>query len=229
MAPPTSPRPWPDGRGPPSARERGERRAARRAHGRRHPARRRRARPSAWPTPGPTVVHVPLIEIGRAGRRRRRRCARALGPARRVRLARRHVGERRRGGRRRPRPASRRPPGRGRAGDGGGAREARPAGPSTSSRRWPTAEGLLAEFPPTPARVLLAQADRAGARLADGLRAAGHDVEAVEAYATRPLAARRRAARPARRRRRRGAGQRLGGRGVVARAASPHRRRLRPP
>src|SRR5262245_9283624 len=45
-------------------------------------------------------------------------------------------------------------------------------------------DGLLAAFPPGPSRVLLAQADRAGDRLADGLRAAGHDVVAVEAYAT---------------------------------------------
>jgi uroporphyrinogen-III synthase len=47
-------------------------------------------------------------------------------------------------------------------------------------------EGLLAAFPSGPSRVLLAQADRAGDRLAVGLRAAGHDVVAVEAYATRP-------------------------------------------
>jgi uroporphyrinogen-III synthase len=45
-------------------------------------------------------------------------------------------------------------------------------------------DGLLAAFPPGPSRVLLAQADRAGDRLASGLRAAGHDVVAVEAYAT---------------------------------------------
>ena len=49
-------------------------------------------------------------------------------------------------------------------------------------------DGLLAVFPSSPTRVLLAQADRAGERLAVGLRAAGHDVTAVEAYTTRPLA-----------------------------------------
>jgi uroporphyrinogen-III synthase len=48
----------------------------------------------------------------------------------------------------------------------------------------PRVEGLLAEFPPAPARVLIAQADRAGASLADGLTAAGHHVEAVAAYRT---------------------------------------------
>jgi uroporphyrinogen-III synthase len=48
-------------------------------------------------------------------------------------------------------------------------------------------EGLLAAFPPQPSRVLLAQADRAGDRLAAGLRAGGHDVVAVEAYATVPV------------------------------------------
>ena len=48
-------------------------------------------------------------------------------------------------------------------------------------------DGLLAAFPTTPSRVLLAQADRAGGHLAAGLRAAGHDVVAVEAYVTRPL------------------------------------------
>jgi uroporphyrinogen-III synthase len=46
------------------------------------------------------------------------------------------------------------------------------------------AEGLLAEFPPAPARVLVAQADRARRALADGLAAAGHDVESVIAYRT---------------------------------------------
>jgi uroporphyrinogen-III synthase len=45
--------------------------------------------------------------------------------------------------------------------------------------------GLLAEFPTSrPRRVLVAQADRAAELLAAGLRAAGHDVVAVEAYAT---------------------------------------------
>ncbi len=48
-------------------------------------------------------------------------------------------------------------------------------------------DALLAAFPPRPSRVLLAQADRAGDRLASGLRAAGHDVVAVEAYATIPV------------------------------------------
>ena len=47
-------------------------------------------------------------------------------------------------------------------------------------------EGLLRAFPSGPFRVLLAQADRAGDHLAVGLRAAGHDVVAVEAYATIP-------------------------------------------
>jgi uroporphyrinogen-III synthase len=49
------------------------------------------------------------------------------------------------------------------------------------------AEGLLAEFPSPPARVLVAQ--QAGARtvLAEGLRAAGHAVDAVPAYAVAPL------------------------------------------
>jgi uroporphyrinogen-III synthase len=49
----------------------------------------------------------------------------------------------------------------------------------------PRVEGLLAEFPAGPSRVLVAQADRAGADLAGGLRARGHDVEAVAAYSTR--------------------------------------------
>jgi uroporphyrinogen-III synthase len=48
----------------------------------------------------------------------------------------------------------------------------------------PRVEGLLAEFPRPPARVLVAQADRAGSALADGLTAAGHQVEAVTAYRT---------------------------------------------
>lgn len=62
-----------------------------------------------------------------------------------------------------------------------------------------TAAGLLAAFP-TPeagARVLLAQADRAGTELADGLRERGYDVTAVVAYRTtlrRPTAAELRAA-----------------------------------
>jgi uroporphyrinogen-III synthase len=45
--------------------------------------------------------------------------------------------------------------------------------------------GLLADFPASPRRrVLVAQADRAGDELTVGLRVAGHDVVAVEAYAT---------------------------------------------
>jgi uroporphyrinogen-III synthase len=46
------------------------------------------------------------------------------------------------------------------------------------------AEGLLEEFPRAPARVLLAQADRARPVLADGLVAMGHTVEPVVAYRT---------------------------------------------
>jgi uroporphyrinogen-III synthase len=47
------------------------------------------------------------------------------------------------------------------------------------------AEGLLAEFPRRPqAHVLLAQADRARAVLAEGLVSAGHTVESVVAYRT---------------------------------------------
>jgi uroporphyrinogen-III synthase len=46
--------------------------------------------------------------------------------------------------------------------------------------------GLLADFPGLRRyRVLVAQADRASDELATGLRAAGHDVVVVEAYATR--------------------------------------------
>jgi uroporphyrinogen-III synthase len=48
----------------------------------------------------------------------------------------------------------------------------------------PRVEGLLAEFPRTRARVLIAQADRAGSALADGLAAAGHSVDVVTAYRT---------------------------------------------
>jgi uroporphyrinogen-III synthase len=46
------------------------------------------------------------------------------------------------------------------------------------------AEGLLAEFPPAPAAVLLVQADRARRLLADGLERVGHRVESVTAYRT---------------------------------------------
>jgi uroporphyrinogen-III synthase len=46
--------------------------------------------------------------------------------------------------------------------------------------------GLLADFPVSRRlRVLVAQADRAGNELTGGLREAGHDVVAVDAYATR--------------------------------------------
>jgi uroporphyrinogen-III synthase len=48
----------------------------------------------------------------------------------------------------------------------------------------PQAEGLLAEFPREPSRVLLAQADRARTVLGDGLAAMGHTVESVVAYRT---------------------------------------------
>lgn len=48
----------------------------------------------------------------------------------------------------------------------------------------PRVEGLVAEFPRASTRVLVAQADRAGPALADGLVALGHHVEAVAAYAT---------------------------------------------
>lgn len=46
------------------------------------------------------------------------------------------------------------------------------------------AEGLLAEFPAGPGRVLLAQGDRARPVLAEGLRAAGLEVDRVVAYRT---------------------------------------------
>jgi uroporphyrinogen-III synthase len=46
------------------------------------------------------------------------------------------------------------------------------------------AEGLLDEFPRQRARVLVAQADRAGTTLADGLAMIGHAVESVVAYRT---------------------------------------------
>ncbi|MFV0308140.1 MAG: uroporphyrinogen-III synthase [Desertimonas sp.] len=48
----------------------------------------------------------------------------------------------------------------------------------------PRGEGLVAEFPPGTARVLVAQADRAAPTVVDGLRAAGHEVRAVTAYVT---------------------------------------------
>jgi uroporphyrinogen-III synthase len=48
------------------------------------------------------------------------------------------------------------------------------------------AEALLAAFPPGPGRVLLPQASAARPVLADGLRAAGWDVDAVVAYRTSP-------------------------------------------
>ena len=55
------------------------------------------------------------------------------------------------------------------------------------------AEGLLAEFRAAPGRILLVQGDQARPVLAEGLRAAGHQVEQVVAYLTvptRPAAAR---------------------------------------
>jgi uroporphyrinogen-III synthase len=48
------------------------------------------------------------------------------------------------------------------------------------------AEALLDAFPPGPGRVLLPQASAARPVLADGLRAAGWDVDAVVAYRTSP-------------------------------------------
>lgn len=56
----------------------------------------------------------------------------------------------------------------------------------------PRGEGLVAEFPGPPSRVLVAQADRAAPTVVEGLRSAGHAVDAVTAYATvtrRPTAA----------------------------------------
>ena len=127
---------------------------------------------------GATVVHVPLIEIADAPALRRRwlDSTRSTGsssrpstvPSASARL-RQHI-------RRCDSPPSGRP----------------------RRLRWPTlpgrpvdlvpalaqAEGLLAEFPPPPARVLVAQADRARRVLADGLAAAGHAVESVAAYRT---------------------------------------------
>jgi len=51
------------------------------------------------------------------------------------------------------------------------------------------AEGLLAAFPPGPGRVLLPQAEAARPVLADGLLAAGWDVDTVVAYRTVPAPA----------------------------------------
>jgi uroporphyrinogen-III synthase len=48
----------------------------------------------------------------------------------------------------------------------------------------PRAEGLVAEFPGHELRVLIAQADRAGPTVAEGLAARGHFVETVTAYST---------------------------------------------
>ena len=150
--------------------------------------------PSPGPTPGElgdrlaalgaTVVHVPLIEIADAadgGAALRAALARLDV----VRLARRHVGQRRRARRCRRRrripalrlaavgPATaaaladgRRAARRPRAGA-----SPRPRGCSPSSRRRPPACSL-------------AQADRARRVLADGLAAAGHAVESVAAYRT---------------------------------------------
>jgi uroporphyrinogen-III synthase len=51
----------------------------------------------------------------------------------------------------------------------------------------PRVEGLLADLAGLPpSRLLVAQADRAGTALADGLAAADHTVESVVAYTTRP-------------------------------------------
>lgn len=50
--------------------------------------------------------------------------------------------------------------------------------------RDPRAEGLVADFPGSGSRVLIAQADRARATLAEGLAARGHAVETVTAYST---------------------------------------------
>jgi uroporphyrinogen III methyltransferase/synthase len=50
------------------------------------------------------------------------------------------------------------------------------------------AEGLLAVFPPGDGRVLLAQAEAARPVLADGLRSAGWQVDAIVAYRTVPVA-----------------------------------------
>jgi uroporphyrinogen-III synthase len=50
------------------------------------------------------------------------------------------------------------------------------------------AEALLAAFPEGPGRVLLPQAAAARATLADGLRAKGWEVDAVEVYCTVPVA-----------------------------------------
>ena len=77
-------------------------------------------------------------------------------------------------------------------------------------------DGLLAAFPPPPSRVLLAQANRADDRLANGLRAAGHDVVAVEAYATTPAAPRRSATLRARLGRRDRVGKWISSRGLGA-------------
>lgn len=49
----------------------------------------------------------------------------------------------------------------------------------------PRGDGLVAQFPPGPHRILVAQADRAAPTVVDGLGAAGHEVRAVTAYVTR--------------------------------------------
>ncbi len=131
---------------------------------------------------GATVVHVPLIEIGDpvdGGRSLRSALARLaafdwlvvtsangaerVGPA-----ARQHPGLR---------LAAVGPTSAARLATGAG----RPVDLVPSVHR---AEGLLAEFPIEPARILLAQADRARPLLADGLGAMGHRVEPVIAYRT---------------------------------------------
>lgn len=50
--------------------------------------------------------------------------------------------------------------------------------------RVPRGHGLVDEFPAAPSRVVVAQADRAAPTVVDGLRAAGHTVDPVVAYAT---------------------------------------------
>ena len=187
--------------------ERGPRGAPARAHARGRlvmtPRSTARASPSPGPEPASSAIGSPTLggdgrprpaDRDRRPGRRRRRAAPGAGPAGGVRLARRHVGQRRparrAGGRRRTRRAARRR----RAGDGGRARRSWPVGRSTSCPLWPSAEGLLAEFPPAPARGP-ARPGRPGARrlLADGLARCGHDVEAVDrlprpwlAHADRP-------------------------------------------
>jgi uroporphyrinogen-III synthase len=131
---------------------------------------------------GAMVVHVPLIEIGEPA---------DGGLALRGALARLEafdwvvvtsaIGARRVGG------AARRHPGLRLAAVGpatAAALEAEAGRPVDLVPVLAQAEGLLGEFPAAPARVLLAQADRARPVLADGLATAGHLVESVIAYRT---------------------------------------------